>query len=117
MPFFNRNVAPKDPCQMASDILGEMRYELIDIEMIGQDATMYCVEYVIVGRRPGAAGYATWLMFDWTMHPKKQPRDATLAFGHYDMSVREAEEDFNDRIARERKANWVYPGTDRRIRY
>lgn len=118
MSFFNRNIAPKDPCQMASDIIGETGYRLIDIEMIGQDPSMYCVEYVVVGRRPGDCGYATWLMLDWTMHPQRQPRDATLAYGHYDLTAREAESDFQDRIAGERRVGaWVYPGTERRIRY
>lgn len=118
MPFFNRNIAPKDPAMMAEEILNGMGYGLAGIEMIGQDASMYCVEYVIAGCRPGAKGCATWIMFDWTMHPKKQPNDATLAFGHYDLTAHEAEADFRDRIRSERKAGaWVYPGTDRRIPY
>lgn len=118
MSMFNRNIASVlSPERMARSLLADCGYDLIDMELIGQDPDMYGVEYVVLGANPYSASpqnqYATWILTDWTRHPTKQRRTATLTRGDYQIPNYEARRQYQMRIQKERRNfTWVLPGTD-----
>lgn len=118
MSMFSRNVrSGASPEMMAKRLLAKSNYDLVAMEMIGQDPEMYGVEYVVLGVNPYSVWnqnqYATWILMDWSHHPGESGRGATLSRGDYQIPNNEARRQFEMRVQKERRAgDWVMPDTD-----